>query len=127
MKKLGKRFLIFVGFIGLLYLLYMFFVMPNGYTDKEVLVEDFIAGIGQSDSCETYFNEDTIGVCESFESQLDGKEVSVTDLNQVSSEVEVTLNVDGTDIPFTFYFQANDPGGIRGIFNDAYYLIDSIR
>jgi hypothetical protein len=127
MKKLAKRLGIVVLVLGVLYLVYLLFIMPNGFTDREDLATSFIENLADDNACEDYFNSETISICETFQTSLEGHTVEVTNTSMVQGVMDVTLLVDDAEVHFDFYFESYAPSGLRGVLTDEYYLIDSIR
>lgn len=125
MKKLGKRLLILVGIIGGLYVFYLLFITPNGFTTEQAVVESYILNLND-ESCSEHFYNDTTEICETFNDIMDGHEVTIDTQRRTSQGYEVTLDVDGTIIPFTFIMYEYTPSGLRSFLNSSYYKIESV-
>lgn len=127
MKKIARFFLIVAILAGVLFLAYFFFLRADGFTDREQLVTDYLTNLEVETNCNDYFNPETMSACDNFTTTLDGKTVEIISVEEVGSDVDATIEVDGIEIPFTFTFYEYEPSGLRGILNNEYYLIDTIR
>lgn len=127
MKKLLKRVLIIVGIIGILYLAYMFLVMPNGFISQQAVVASFVNNIEETNVCDEHFNTETTTLCETLQTEFEGKAVEFKSGQVNSSGMNITLLVDETEIEFEVTFTPYEPSGLRKFLNDEYYLIDTIN
>ncbi len=127
MKKLGKRFLILLGIIGLGYLVFTFFIKANGYEDQGILTKAFMDNIDDSKSCETYFDQSLVEVCDTFRAGLTDMDYEIVGYKKITGTVEVEIWVDSTEETFVFTFVVYKPSGLRSIFTDKYYLIETVK
>lgn len=127
MKKFGKRLLILIILGGLLYGGYYFFVRPTGYTSQVELAQTFFTELDRTDACEMYFNPETESFCTTFQTLFEGETYAVDSVTESASGVTVTISDGGSTASFDVTFIAEPVTGLRGVFHNQYYLIDTIE
>lgn len=127
MKRFGRRLLILLILGGLLYGGYYFLIRPTGFTSQEELTTAFFENMNSNDACDTYFNPETKTFCATFVTLFDGEEIAVDSVLETANGVTVTISNDGTTATFEVTFIAESVEGVRGVFHNRYYLIDTIK
>ena len=127
LKKLLKMIIIFAVITGMVYLFYITIMMPRGYKDTSLLVEDYIANLDSENACAEYFNPETKDVCTTFQASLEGETITISDEVTVDGDLLVTLSVNDNQETFLFTFISVEESGIRAFFNSSYYYIDTIQ
>lgn len=126
MKKLTKFLVPGILLLALLVAFYFLFMRPTGFTSPESVVEEYVNTLN-NDECETYFNSETILICEQFISLLEDETVSIKSTSVSNNTVTVVLLVNDLEATFDFEVISVEPSTLRGVFTKSYYIIDDIK
>jgi hypothetical protein len=127
MKRLRRRLLIVLILGGILYGGYFFLIRPTGFTSQEELASTFFEQMNTSDACETYFNPETESFCATFITLFDGEQLVVESTTETADGVTVVVSHNGTTATFEVTYIEESITGLRGVFHNRYYLIDTIQ
>ena len=127
LKKLLRMIIILILISGAVYTFYLTIMMPRGYKDEMLLVDDFIKDIAVESACDDYFNNETKDLCTSFQTSLEGETVTVSEFITVNDGLRVTLTIGENSDTFTFTFVEVEETGLRAFFNSSYYYIDTVQ
>ncbi len=119
MNKIGVIVIILLVIGGLAAGFYFLFMTPSGYTDPELLVNDYLNNL---EDCDTYYIEDTLDICEHFSDAFSEIEYTVDNVSY-DDFVTVTLTINETETTFIFILEETEVEGLEGILNDTYYKI----
>lgn len=124
--KLRKILIIIFIVVAIVYVLFLVFYKPNGFTDKEGLVNSYFKNITNESVCDDHFNPETADFCEYFQFSSQDKTIEIMSLTADGDNYLVVILLNTREVELVVSFIEIEVAGLKSFLNKTYYLIDLI-